>query len=139
METENETILNGAPAAPEQAGVRITVELDWDTLQPGVELDFANQIGCPTDPAHLQAWEKGAVYGADFALSVARSMPCMVRITEMCGGTESTNPTLVAAATAMAVWEALAVVPPQAVMDSIGRQVGESESHEPDWLGTFGE
>ena len=60
-------------------------------------------------------WKKGAVLGARYALSVTNVANCAVEITEICGFSTDTNPSIVATACALAVWSALGVeAPPDA-------------------------
>lgn len=129
---------SSAGAIVPRAGARITVELDWDTLQPGVQVYLQEAGGPkPPDPAELRAWEQGAIYGVRYALGVANTMPCTVRITELSGDVHCMNPTLVAAAAATAVWEALEFEPAEPVRDSMRERVRESGFHKSIWLGTF--
>lgn len=104
-------------AAPE--GARVTVELDWDTLEPEVTL----AVGELAEAGRRAAWEKGAVYGVGFALEAANALPCSVRITEIAGAGVETTPTVVAAAAAEAIWLAIGFAPPADVRARIARSV----------------
>ena len=116
------------------AGARVTVELCWDALEPGIEVRFApRSAGGP--PGHVvEVWEQAVARGVRYALGVARSLPCGVRIAEVCGDPAHARPTLFAAAAAQAVWAALEFAPPAAVSRRLRAHVEESGSHGPLWL-----
>lgn len=120
------------------AGARVTVELDWDSLDVGIQVNLVSaQPGSERQAAELLVWEQGAIYGVRFALKAANAMPCSVRITEMCGDAACTNPTVVAAASACAVWEALEIHPPFELVEIMAERVRESREQGRTWLGRF--
>ncbi len=120
------------------AGARVTVELDWDSMDMGIQVNLLDpQPVSARQAADMLAWEQGAIYGVRFALKAANTMPCSVRITEMCGDAACTNPTVVAAASACAVWEALEISPPADLAEIMADRVRESREHERTWLGRF--
>ena len=120
-----------------RAGARVSVELDWDAMEPGVEVRFAHRADGGPEPDVLAVWERSVVHGVRFALKVARSLPCAVRVTELCGDPAHTRPTLIAAAAAQAVWEALEFEPPPAVRAAVVAWVEESRGRGPLWLAEF--
>jgi len=85
----------------------------------------------------LAAWEQGVVAGVRYALGVARALPCAVRVTELAGDVGITTPTVMGAAAATAVWEALEFEPAREVRDQVGRWVEESRERGPLWLADF--
>lgn len=117
-----------------QAGARVTVELDWDALEPGVAIELAD--GSPGGDER-DAWERGAMHGVQFALDTSRALPCVVRVTEICADASCSGATVVAAAAACAVWEALEVTPPEAALQRIDARVRESRARDRHWLGRF--
>ena len=119
-------------------GTRVTVELDWDTMNSGVLMCAAAGYGAPgLDAREWSCGEQGAVYGVRFGLRLTNSLPCAVRITEVEGEKSHTNPTVVAAAAAYAVWEALGYEPPQEIHDRISGEVDVSRQRGGDYLGLF--
>ena len=119
-------------------GTRVTVELDWNTLDSGVLMCAAVGYGAPELGAReWSSWEKGALYGVRFGLNLANSLPCAVRITGVEGESSHTNPTVVAAAAAYAVWEALDYEPPKEIHDRICAEVDVSRQRGDDYLGFF--
>jgi len=116
----------------------VTVELDWDSLETGIQVNLvAPEPYTESQAADMLVWEQGAIYGVRFALSAANAMPCSVRITEMCGDSACTNPTVVAAASAGAVWEALEIQPPFELVEIMAVRVRESRDRDRTWLGRF--
>ena len=119
-------------------GTRVSVELDWDTLEPAV------MVCLTEDQGEMSTWsdvfaclEQGALYGVRFALKVANTLPCTVRITELTGEREHTNPTVVAAAAAYAVWGAVGYQPPSEVHARVQGEVESSRHRSRDYLGLF--
>jgi hypothetical protein len=116
------------------AGARVTVELCWDAFEPGIEVRFAPR-GAGSPPGHvIEIWEQAVARGVRYALGVARSLPCGVRIAEVCGDPAHARPTLFAAAAAQAVWEALEYEPPPEVTRRLQAHVEESGRHGQLWL-----
>lgn len=119
-------------------GARVTVELDWDVLEAGVRVELvAAGEGAPVESPEVQRWIGGAMHGVRFAITAANSMPCLVRVTELAVGPGTTT-THVAAAAALAVWEALGLQPDPEVRERLDRRVAESRDADEDWLGDFG-
>lgn len=129
----------GSPAV-EPTGVRVSVALDWDALEPGVQIDLESRAdgAAPLDSPEFRAWVAGAVHGVRFALGHAHSMPCVVSVIELAVGPEGATATHVAAAAAFAVWEALQVEPAPETLASIHARVAESRGRELGWLPAFG-
>jgi hypothetical protein len=65
-------------------------------------------------------WKAAAIYGAQYALWIAAARPCRITITRIVGrdGTD-TNPTIVGAAAAYAVWKALTYQPSREISEWI--------------------
>jgi hypothetical protein len=74
---------------------------------------------------HL-AWQAGARLGAAFALRIAGLAGAGVRIIKIVGMTTDTNPTIVAAAAARAVWAAAGFTPPAGLLARFEAQVFSS-------------
>ncbi len=120
-----------------RAGARVAVELDWDALEPGVVVRFAPRGRSAPSSDVLAVWEQSVVHGVRYALAVARALPCGVLVSELCGDPEYTRPTVIAAAAAQAVWEALEIEPPAEVMARLQALVVESRERGPLWLADF--
>jgi len=122
-------------------GVRVSVELDWNVLEPAIAIHLTDMAGSPfageLGDWDFLSWERGAIYGVKYALDVAIALPCAVRITEMCGELGETNPTIVAAAAATATWMALEFVPPPEVLARVQAAVVDSRAQEPSHVGSF--
>ena len=111
--------------------------MDWDALEPGVAVDLGPTSSTPpTDTDAYDQWVRGVIYGVQFAITHVSSMPCVVKVVEI-RGDASTTPTLVAAAAASAVWDALSIEVTRDVHEAIRASVAESASHGHDWLGSF--
>lgn len=121
-----------------RAGARVSVELDWDSFEPAIEVRFAQPCGGPIAEDVLAVWEQSVTHGVRYALQVARALPCTVRVTELCGDAAHSCPTLMAAAAATAVWEALEYQPPIAVSERMQQLVAQSRDRGPLWLADFG-
>jgi hypothetical protein len=125
----------GRQTAP--SGVRVSVELDWNVLEPSIAIHLSETAGSPFSKDlgdwDFLSWERGAIYGVKFALDQAIALPCAVRITEMTGQLGETNPTIVAAAAATATWGALEYEPSLEVQARLQAAVvaswGQSASH----------
>ena len=112
-----------------EVGTRVSVEIDWDALEPSVEFAAGNGEQGPEEESGdrvQRAWERGALYGVRFALEVANSMPCRVSVTEIIADVQRTNATTIAAATAEAVWAAIEFVPGDELRARMEREVGRS-------------
>ncbi len=135
---QHEVVAADRQSVSHSAGARVTVELDWDSLETGIQVNLVAPEPCSErQAADMLVWEQGAVYGVRFALKAANVMPCAVCITEMCGDAACTNPTVVAAASACAVWEALEIHPPFELVEIMAARVRESRDRDRTWLGRF--
>jgi len=74
------------------------------------------------------SWKAGAVAGVEFALQVCGNPRYAVAIRKIEGMQTDTNPTVVAAAAADAVWKALGFQPPEEVTACIEQKVFSSWS-----------
>jgi hypothetical protein len=126
-----------APGIAHRAGARVSVELDWDSLEPAIEVRFTQQRGPSPSADVVAVWEQSVVHGVRYALKVARALPCTVRVTKLCGDPAHSLPTLMAAAAATAVWEALEYEPPPEVRARLQELVTESRDRGPLWLADF--
>ena len=108
----------------QRPGTSVTVELDWNALEPSIEVML--EMGTETAGGDFEAWAEGAVYGVRFALESSNALPCAARIREILGDFETTTATVVAAAAAHAIWEAIEYQPPPDVTASIERAVQRS-------------
>lgn len=129
---EREPVESGRIA--HRAGARVSVEMCWDVLEPGIEVRFAPWGREVPGTADLAVWEQSVAHGVRFALQVARALPCAVRVTEVAGDPGHTRPTVLAAAAAQAVWEALEFEPPFEVLERLQARVLESHERGPLWL-----
>jgi hypothetical protein len=122
---------------PEQRpGTSVTVELDWNALEPSIDVVLNMSLGAAG--FDFTPWANGAVYGARFALDCSNALPCAARIREIAGDFESTNATIVAAATAHAIWEAIEFQPPPEVLSSVENAVQRSREAALETLVQFG-
>ena len=83
----------GEAKMSEPAGVQVTVEMDWDALEPGVTVALGPTSSTP--PPGTEAydeWVRGVAYGVRFAITQVSSMPCVVKVVEI-RGDSSTTPT----------------------------------------------
>ena len=113
---------------PDVAAVFVSVAIDWDALEPGVYFDPKDGSGEAIDTT--PETEQAVVYGVNFALENACPLPCAVRVTEVGGSQARFNPTLVAAATTHAVWEALGFAPTVEVAQRLENSVVQSQGTE---------
>ena len=118
-------------------GTRVSVEMDWDALEAGILMCLADDGGLRDGSYGFACLEQGALYGVRFALRVANTLPCTVRVTELRGEPECTNATVVAAASAYAVWGAVGFEPPPEVHQRIQAEVEASRERASDHLGLF--
>ena len=59
------------------AGARVTVGLDWDSLETGIQVNLVGpEPRSERQAADMLVWEQGAIYGVRFALKAANAMPC---------------------------------------------------------------
>jgi hypothetical protein len=70
-------------------------------------------------PEGYDDWKAGGRAGVDFALSVAALPPVRVTILRIAGLTTDTNPTIVGAAAAFALWQAVGFSPPAHVIERL--------------------
>lgn len=108
----------------QRQGTSVTVELDWNALEPSI--DVLPDIDLGTVDVNFAAWAEGAVYGVRFALESSNALPCAARIRQILGDCETTNATVVAAAAAHAIWEAIEFEPPPDVTARIEGAVQRS-------------
>jgi len=114
------------------ARVWLTIEPAAD--QPAIELQCAGPGPAAAQgelddvsAAGFPAWPEAARVGARYALHVAQAQTAHVTITRILGRAAlDTNPTVVAAAAAAAVWNGLQFEPGPAVRDWLARCVFES-------------
>lgn len=129
---------------PQQAlGTRVSVEIDWDALEPSVEFAAGALPGEPegveeeAEERVQRSWERGALYGVSFALETANSMPCRLTVTEIVADVDRTNATTIAAATAEAVWAAIDFAPGDELRALMEREVARSWRLPPGYLNRF--
>ena len=84
-------------------------------------------------------WAAGAKTGRAYALRVAERSDCSVTIRGISGLSTDTDPTIVAAAAADAVWKALNYVPSETVRQGVERVTLRSWNAEPGRDPGFGE
>jgi hypothetical protein len=95
----------------------VAVEVESPSVTPGVELRLTESgwiLQCYIEDIPVtgdSAWNEGARIGAEYALSVANTQSARVVITRIAGMATDTNPTVVGAATALAVWAGLSYTP----------------------------
>ena len=120
-------------------GVQVTVQLDWDALEPGVQvvLQPSGEGATGMETEEFRSWVAGAVHGVRYALAHAKATPCVVRVVQLGIPTTGACAAPVAAAAAFAVWEALGIEPTTKAITSIHQQVAMSSAHRPDWLPDF--
>lgn len=122
---------------------KVTIVLDRTPAQPSIELACTGRgwssQGTPEEVgAHGYAtWKAGACAGVAFALRCAGLHTYGVRITRIVGMTTDTNPTIVAAAAARAVWRATDFTPPPALLARFDAQVLASWDSDADALPVF--
>lgn len=118
----------------QRAGVgfaaHVTICLERGHVGPAIELACTGPGGWHGQGSleevaangHL-SWQAGARLGAAFALRIAGLTDARVRITKIVGMTTDTNPTIVAAAAARAVWAAAGFVPAAELLARFEAQV----------------
>ncbi len=119
-------------------GTRVSVELDWDAPEPGVLVHAVQTtVRCDDAGRYLDAWQHAASYGARYALEVVNTLPCVVHVLEGAAAPRHINATVVAAATAQAVWSALECKPDRDIEEHVERVVAASAQCPPDVLCPF--
>ena len=89
-------------------------------------------------PEGYDDWKAGARAGVDFAASIAALPPARVTIVRIAGLTTDTNPTVVGAAAACALWQAVGFSPPAHVIDRLEAAVFASWNLSGDSVPRFG-
>jgi hypothetical protein len=113
----------------------VSVEVE-PAAQPSVTIKtegegFRRQGTLESVPAEgYEDWRAGAVIGARFALRVAE-VAAVVLITRISGLSTDTNPSIVAAAAALAVWKALGVQPQPEAREQVEQVAFESWKNSP--------
>jgi hypothetical protein len=82
-------------------------------------------------------WKAGGRAGVDFAVSAAALPPARVTIVRIAGLTTDTNPTVVAAAAAFALWQVVGFSPPAHVIERLEAAVFTSWRRPPDQVPKF--
>lgn len=114
----------------------VTVQVDGGARECSVVVacdgeGFRSQGSMETVPAKgYDDWKSGAVLGVQFALNAAR-LTAAVRIIRISGMSADTNSSIVAAASALAVWKALHVQPPPEALVRIEEVALTSWGHSP--------
>lgn len=137
MAVSERAICEGQTGGP--AGVEVTVQLDWDALEPGVQVDLqpSGEEATGMDTDEFRSWVTGAVHGVRYALAHAKATPCVVRVVQLAIPPTGACAAPVAAAAAFAVWEALGIEPTTKAITTIHQQVAMSSAHRRDWLPDF--
>jgi hypothetical protein len=121
----------------------VAVEVESPSVTPGIELRLSEsgwilQVYIEDIPVTGdRVWNEGARIGAEYALTVANTQSARVVITRISGMTADTNPAVVAAAAAMAVWTALKFSPTAEVIARVEAVVFNSWRQPPDALPQF--
>ncbi len=115
---------------------RVTVQLEENvsepiiTVQCGAVPQVTSQGVVEDVPAEgYSGWKQGAVIGATYALEVAGLETVAVIVSRIQGLTTETNPTVVGAAAAIGVWQALGYSPTPEQIQRIKRAVYVSWLH----------
>ncbi len=108
----------------------VTLRLAEASEEPGVTIrctappTVASQGYIEDAPANgYDDWKQGAALGAEYALEVAGEKARSVVVSRIQGLTTDTNPTVVGAAAALGVWEALGYQPTPEQTQQIERHV----------------
>jgi hypothetical protein len=121
----------------------VAVEVESLSQAPGIEFrcsgrGFVMQGYVEDVPAvGYDVWKGGAQAGAVFALAVAKARSARVVVTRISGLTTDTNPSVVGAATALAVWRALCFEPPAEVIARLESIVFSSWERPPNEVPQF--
>lgn len=135
---KNERGLDGPGIVAGERTTRVDVELDWDAPEAGVLVQVVRTTErCADAELFLDAWQRAAQYGARFAIQVVNTLPCLVNVVEVAASPRDSNATIVAAATARAVWSALRHVPDAELEAHIEGAVRRSLSAPPEELCPF--
>lgn len=111
---------------------QVTVELDPKAVEPTIRLDCHGEGWVAQGYEEIvprvgyDDWKRGAIAGVYFALKCAGQSHLGVTITSISGMTTDTNPTVLAAAAADAVWKALAFTPPADIANRLEALVASS-------------
>jgi hypothetical protein len=89
-------------------------------------------------PAGYGAWKAGAAAGARFACAIAEIPRAHVIVGRISGLSTDTNPSTVAAAAALAVWNAVGFAPAPAVVARMEAHVFSSWHRPQDYIPDFG-
>ena len=97
--------------------VKLEVEREWNNLEITTDCHGSTS----TSQGHIEEvpangyddWKQGAVNGVKFALEAINKQNAKVVITHIEGLTTDTNPTIVAAAAARAIWNAFEIRIPE--------------------------
>jgi len=123
---------------------QVTILLDPAPARPYVEVACIGagwiRHGLPEDvgPTGYDDWKAGARAGVAYAMHSAGLEHCGVRITRIVGMSADTNPTILAAAAARAVWRAAGVTPDPAMLARVVARVFASWERDALALPDFG-
>jgi hypothetical protein len=114
--------------------VRLEVEREWNELE--ITTDCHGRTS--RSQGHIEEvpatgyddWKQGAINGVKFALEVINKRNAKVVITHIEGLTTDTNPTIVAAAAARAIWNAFEISIPEHTERNLENCVLESWSND---------
>ena len=103
----------------------MSVKVDINSASPRSTIDCAGEgwiargyiEGVPAEG--YDDWKGGAVAGSKYALRQANRTDCSVTVTRITGLTTDTNPSIVAAAAAFAVWDAIGYKPSASQLEFI--------------------
>jgi hypothetical protein len=118
---------------------RVTLAVHAESTEPGIEFacsgrGFYSQGYVEEVPAlGYEDWKAGARAGVTFGLSIVGNPGIRVVVTKIEGLETTTNPTIVGAAAALAVWRALGFEPPGEAVEKLEAAVVES------WRRPYGE
>lgn len=99
---------------------RVSVDCTAHDCEPGPPF-------CALDDDVPRAWKAAAIVGAAWAIEVA-GVRAVCRITTISGMLKDTNPTIVAIASARAVWATVGFTPSESLRQQVDQAV--SSSHE---------
>ena len=119
------------------AGTSFKVTVDEDSHEPGIEVSLETRSGA-LDPSWQEGSLRAVQHGVRYALNVAQAGGNRARVEGVIDSSDPTSLTLLAAAVAYAVFEALEFSPPPAVIKVIERAVLASHGREPCILRPFG-
>jgi hypothetical protein len=120
------------------AFVKLEVESEWNGLEIITDCHgkgFTSQGYIEEVPANgYDDWKRGAVNGVKFALEAINKHNTKVVITHIEGLTTDTNPTIVSAAAARALWNALGISVPEKTEKNLQVHVLQSWSNDPSFV-----